>query len=160
MLLSIHGEGHLFDTMNPDGSIKAYDPNETGTVIYFGYEENTYQKTFEFETENNAVKSVTFLKSGQKIDNMYFRTMTEEEINLVCTALLSTPGCTLAEYIDIIKLLEENQSKQEADIQYRDKIRIQWKIETSNCIPQGTYYITENAGKPSSIYYSFTVHFE
>lgn len=161
MMTFFQGEGHLFDTLNPDGSLKESEPSLGQVIVHMDTLLNGEKtiKAFDFETEGDVVKSVTIRKFCQDNDIMHFITMGTEQVNLVFTALLSTPKCSFGDFWGIIGVLRENQSKQNVKLIYQDRLEIEWTIDARNCVPQGTYYVTEYAGQSSSVYYAFTVRF-
>lgn len=155
----LHNEGHMFDTMNPDGSLTPYDPNNA-YVIYVDPAQSDLVKEFQFETEGGIIKSVTLHKSLLTDDTtLIFQAMGAEHVALTITALLSTPGCSLGDYLGIIEELRAYQEQESAKFMFRDRIEVSWTIDAKNCVKTGTYYITEESGIPSSINHQFTVRF-
>lgn len=151
------GRGHLEDTLNPDGSICAAAPDLVGLVLNGAIDEG-FTKYFEYETENGVLKSVTIKEYFREDRNaMWVKTMRTEQVNLVFTLLLSQPGIRISEIWGIIDPLSSYQAQSSAEIIYGNLLEIEWLISARNCTHDGTMYITEKVGSPSSVYYSFTV---
>lgn len=149
------GEDHLYDTLNPDGTRKPYDPS--AYVIYSGYDqEHDSLSDFLYETENGILKSVTIRKYWNE-GILHVNPMGTEEVNLIFTMLLSQPECGISDFWGIIEILRTNETKREAQLSYRDMIEIEWVVDARNCTQVSTEYVTTNAGEPSSLYYSITV---
>ena len=151
------GENHMFDRLNPDGSLRPYEPFEDGLVIYHGQEtENPFE--FRYETDDGILKSVTIQKYFYKKDGILdVKPMTAMEVNLALTMLLSRPDCTIVDFYQLIGILRENEGEQEVHMNPMGKIRIDWIVDQRNCTQVSTFYVTENASEPSSVYCSFTV---
>lgn len=151
------GENHMYDRLNPDGSLRPYEPFEDGLVIYYGQETDDPFE-FTYETDDGILKSVTIQKYFHKNDGILdVRPMTAMEVNLALTMLLSRPDSTIADFNQLIGILRDSEGELEVHLNPMGKIQIDWVVDPRNCTQVSTFYVTKNAGEPSSVYYSFTV---
>ncbi len=144
----------IYDKLKPDGT--KYPVPQGKAVVDLSSENPTEPELepYTYLTENGILKSVTFCRHYEE---PFFVSPHYEALKLILPILLAQDHCGIQELNAFTEEYESRQEQPEANWIFQDILKIEWQIESENCVQnQGRFFVDKDDEK-ATLDYTFTI---